>query len=114
MALTPKDNEAFYREVDEELRRDQMRGVFDRYGILLACAVVLFLAAVGGFLWWQSHQRGQAEKQAEQLAMVLDDVEGGTAKAVDPRLDKLAADGSRAYQTQALMLLALLTIFFSR
>ena len=32
MALTPKDSETFYREVDEELRRDQLGGYGARGG----------------------------------------------------------------------------------
>jgi hypothetical protein len=38
LAIKPADNESFYREVDEELRRDQLTGTWQRYGkwIILA------------------------------------------------------------------------------
>ena len=35
MALTPQNNEAFLREVDDELRRDQALNVWRRYGVAL-------------------------------------------------------------------------------
>ena len=50
MALTPDTGETFLREVDENLRRDQLRDMGKRYGPLIIGAVVLFLAAVGGWL----------------------------------------------------------------
>jgi hypothetical protein len=101
LALTPKDNEAFYREVDEELRRDQVRGMANRYGLAIGSAVVLLLAAIGGYLWWQNHTRTQAEVQAERFAAVLDDVEQGKMSSADPRLDQVAKDGNLGYRTQA-------------
>lgn len=106
MALTPRDSDAFLREVDEELRRDELRFFFARYGKLLIAAVVLFLAAVAGYLWWQNHQRSVAEKQGEELTAVLTDVGAGKVKGGDARLDKLAEEGNAAYRTQARLLKA--------
>lgn len=106
MALTPKDNEAFYREVDEELRRDQMRGMFSRFGGLAIGAALAFLAAVGGYLWWQNHTRSQADAQAETFATVLDEVQQGKIDGVGPRLDQIAKDGNHGYRIQARLLKA--------
>ena len=106
MALTPRDSDGFIREVDEELRRDELRFFFARYGMLLIAAVVLFLAAVGGYLWWQNHQRSVAEEQAEEFSAVLTDVGAGKVKGGDARLETLAKEGNAAYRTQALLLKA--------
>ena len=57
MALTPDTpNESFLREVDENLRRDQLESFAKAYGKWLIGAVILFLAAVGGYLFWQNKQ----------------------------------------------------------
>ena len=40
MAVTPKTDEAFLREVDEELRRDQIVGVWTQHGRLILSAIV--------------------------------------------------------------------------
>jgi hypothetical protein len=106
LALTPKDSEAFLREVDEELRRDQLQDFLGRYGKLIIAAVVLFLVAVAGYLYWQNHQRAAAEKQAEDFTAILTEVDSGKVRGGDPRIDKLAKDGTSAYRTQALLLKA--------
>ena len=57
MALTPDTGETFLREVDENLRRDQLRSMARKYAPLWIAAVVLLLAAVGGWLYWQDKQK---------------------------------------------------------
>ncbi|MDB5714785.1 MAG: hypothetical protein JWO15_2182, partial [Sphingomonadales bacterium] len=56
MASTPPTNQAFLREVDDELRRDQFASVWQRWGRLIIVAIVVLLVALGGFLYWQSRQ----------------------------------------------------------
>ena len=102
MALTPKDNEAFYREVDEELRREQVQGLVRRYGILVGIAVLLLLAGLGGYFWWQNDQERRAGEQAETLSAIYADIDAGKGKEAGPRLDKLAADGNEGYRLSAL------------
>ena len=45
MALTPQNNEAFFREVDEELRREQMSNIGRRYGLWIIGAIVLSIVS---------------------------------------------------------------------
>lgn len=106
MALTPKDSDVFLREVDEELRRDQLRGLYVRYGKLIIAAVILFLAAVAAYLWWQTHQRSTDEKHAEEFTAVLHDVAVGKVQGTDPRITRLAEEGNESYRTGALLLKA--------
>jgi hypothetical protein len=103
LAVTPRDPESFYREVDEELRRDQMSRFARRFGPLVIGAVLLFLAAVGGLLWWENHQTVKAEKQAEELTAIFDDIDAGKTKGIDARLDKVSKDGNDAYRAAALL-----------
>ncbi len=42
-----------FNEVDEELRREQLKKLWERYGILIIALAVLFVAAVGG---WRGYQ----------------------------------------------------------
>lgn len=103
MAQPPKDSETFYREVDEELRRAQLTGFFGRFGIMIAVALLLLLAAVGGYLWWQHYQETQADEQAETLSKIFDDLDSGKTKDINARLDALARDGNKAYRAAALL-----------
>jgi hypothetical protein len=51
LALTPDtSNETFFREVDEDLRRDQMNAFVKKYAVWIVLAVIVFLGAVGGWL----------------------------------------------------------------
>ena len=63
MALPSDPAETFVREVDENLRRDQMRDMAKAYGKWIVAAVVLFLIAIGGYLYWQNQQREQASQR---------------------------------------------------
>ena len=51
-----------FNEVDEELRREQLKKLWDRYGILIITLAVLFVAAVGG---WRGYQWWEGKKAAE-------------------------------------------------
>ena len=50
------------REIDEAVREDEMRSLWQRYGIATVAAVVIGLMAFGGYLWWDA-QRSQAEAE---------------------------------------------------
>ena len=80
MALPSDPAETFVREVDENLRRDQMRDMAKAYGKWIVAAVVLFLIAIGGYLYWQNQQREQASQEAETLSAALDKAESGNVK----------------------------------
>ena len=74
MALTPTENEAFLREVDENLRRDQMTGLARKWGKVAAIGVGIFLLGLGAFLWWQNHRAEQAGQEGEKLTQLLQTV----------------------------------------
>ena len=103
MAIKPRDNESFYREVDEELRRDQVRTYWERYGKLFILAVVLLLAAIAGALWWKNQQQVQAGKQGAQLLQTLDEIEAGNKGAALPKLDALSKSDAPGYRAAALL-----------
>lgn len=99
MALPPDPAEAFVREVDENLRRDQAQDFLKKNGPWIAGAVLLFLAAVAGWLYWQDRQVKQAEAQTERLNAVMGQIGAGQLAAAEKALPDLAeseADGVRA------------------
>lgn len=111
MAITPRDNEAFYREVDEEVRRDQLKSYWDRYGRLAILGVLLLLAAIAGFFWWQNRQEIDASKQGVQLNDALQDVVARNDKAAaGAKLDALAKSDRTGYRVAALLTKADLAI----
>jgi hypothetical protein len=54
-----------FDEVDEEVRREQLKKLWDRYSIYIVAAALLIIAAVGG---WRGYQYLEAKKAAESGA----------------------------------------------
>ncbi|MEJ7934200.1 tetratricopeptide repeat protein [Sphingobium sp. AN558] len=98
MALTPQNSEAFMREVDDAVRQDQLLTFWERYGRAVLAAVILGLAAFGGWLYWQHYSAQQSEAVSEDMAKVADSALGGgnpDAKQIDA-LTKASQPGYRA------------------
>ncbi|UIJ44700.1 tetratricopeptide repeat protein [Sphingomonas cannabina] len=97
MALSPQSNEAFFREVDDELRRDQAVALWRRWGIAIVAVVVLALAAFGGWLYWQSHREAKAGEQSITFNKALDELGNRRTEAARPMLEQLAKEGTPGY-----------------
>ena len=110
MALTPDTGETFLREVDENLRRDQLRTMARKYAPLWILGVVLLLAAVGGWLYWQDKQKKDAAADSEALAQVYADIGSDKLTTVPQRLDALAKGSSDAVRASALFTRAAVAI----
>lgn len=98
MALTPQNSEAFMREVDDAVRQDQLLTFWERYGRALIAAVIIGLAAFGGWLYWQHYQTQRSEAVSEDMAKIVDTATGGgnvDAKQIDA-LTKASQPGYRA------------------
>ena len=110
MAQPPDITQTFVREVDENLRRDQLRDFFKKYANLLIAGVVLFLAASGGFIWWKQQQVQRSEAQVEQLAQTYKDVGSGDLSKAPQQLDELSKSGSKAVRASALFARAAIAV----
>ncbi|MES2196083.1 MAG: tetratricopeptide repeat protein [Pseudomonadota bacterium] len=51
-----------FDEIDEDVRRDQLKKIWDKYSILIIAGAILIIAAVGG---WRGYQYLEAKKAAE-------------------------------------------------
>jgi hypothetical protein len=110
LAQPPDAGETFLREVDENLRRDQMRDFFKAYGNWLIAGVVLFLAASGGLIWWRQHPVQKSEAEVEQLSGVYTDIGAGKTTQAKQKLDELSDSGSKAVRASARFARAALAI----
>jgi hypothetical protein len=96
-------DDSFIREVNEELRQDQARALWDRFGpiaIGIALAVVLATAAwVAWEYWTTSRANASGDRFSQALALASDDKQDEALAA----LQALEADGYGAYPVLARM-----------
>jgi len=87
-----------FQEVDEEVRREQLKKLWDRYQNLIFVGIFLILVGVGG---WQGYNYWQAKQAAEagtafEAAQGLSD-EGKHAEAATA-FGKIASEGPSSYR----------------
>jgi hypothetical protein len=92
-----------FREVDEEVRREQLQQLWGRYGTYLLILAVLIVASVAG---WRGYEYWAAKKAAEagsafESAAALSQ-EGKHAEA-EQAFGKIATDSSSGYRQLARM-----------
>lgn len=110
MAEPPEYNESFLREVDENLRRDQIADFGKRYGGWMVAAVLLFLAVSGGVIYWQTYKVQRSQHQVEQLAQIYKDIGAGDTTSTPGKLDDLSKSGSKAVRATAIFARAAVAI----
>ena len=101
MAITPNTNEAFLREVDEELRRDQLKTFWERWGRWLIAGVVAALAMFAAYLYWQHRREAAAGAEGEQLQSAFDALAAENAAAAEKPLGALADSSRSGYRSLA-------------
>jgi len=92
-----------FHEVDEEVRRERLQRLWDRYGIFLIALAVLIVASIGawrGYEWWQA-KKAAAAGAAFESALSLSE-EGKHAEA-EAAFAKVAAEAPAGYRILARM-----------
>jgi len=90
-----------FNEVDEEVRREQLKKLWEQYGTYLIALCVLIVVGVAGwrgYKWWEAKQAAQAGAAFEQAAAL---VEAGKHEEAESAFAKLATDGTAGYRVLA-------------
>ncbi len=89
------------REVDEEVRRERLKKLWDRYGGIAIAVAILIVAGIGGWRAWEWNQTRQAAQSgaAFEAAVKLAD-EGKSAEAVSA-FERIIAEGTSGYRLLA-------------
>ena len=96
-------DDSFVKEVDDELRTDQLKSLWERYGIVLATiavAIVVGTAAMEGWNWWQARQ---ASASGDVFLSALKQANDGKRDDALKALSDLEKSGSGAYPLLARM-----------
>jgi hypothetical protein len=90
-----------FQEVDEEVRREQLKRLWERYGTLLIASCILVVAGVGawrGYEWWETKQAAQSGAAFEQAVSLA---QAGKHQDAEAAFAKLATDGTAGYRVLA-------------
>ena len=111
MALTPQNADAFLREVDEEVRKEQLGNFWRRFGKQLIVAVIVALLALGGFLYWKHRQEQAAGKQGEEFTQALRDLGQGKSAPAEAKIKAVSDSGIEGYEGAAKLTLAAAALY---
>lgn len=90
-----------FDEVDEDVRRDQLKKLWDQYSIYIVAAALLLVAAVGG---WRGYQYLEAKKAAEAGAAfdkAIELAEQNKSAEAEAAFSSLAATAPSGYRMLA-------------
>lgn len=98
------DRDTFLREVDEAVRHDQYKQLWDRYGVYALGVAVLVVAGVAGYKGWNYWQEKRAQDAGSQFSQALE--ESTDAAKAHEILTGLAQSGPEGYRVLARFQLA--------
>src|SRR5262249_55299994 len=95
------DDESFFREVDEDYRREQAIKFFKDYGAYFIAGAFVILALAGGYSLQQSRRASQAAAGGDALTNAMLLSEAGKQDDAQKALASLADSGRGAYRVVA-------------
>jgi len=103
------NDDSIFREVDEAIRQDQVKALWDKYGVFVLIGAVALVAGVAGYNAWHYWQARQAADAGARFAGALQLEDQGKAGEAKTALDALAEKGPRGYRLLARFQLAAAT-----
>lgn len=98
---TETDLSDIFREVDEDVRKDQLTALWKKYGVLVIAAAVALVLGTAASVGWREYQASVRAKEATaylDAVRALEEAESGPALGA---LGQLAADGDTGYAVLA-------------
>ena len=96
-------DDSFFREVDQELRQDKAKALWDRYGTAIIAAAVAIVLATAAFVGWDYWSQSRADASGDAYLQALELARDGKAEEARAALAALEADGYGAYPVLARM-----------
>jgi hypothetical protein len=87
-----------FHEVDEEVRREQLKKLWERYGNYVVAAAIVLVAGVGawrGYEWWEARKAAEAGAAFEAASALA---EAGKRSEAEAAFAKIVADGTAGYR----------------
>lgn len=93
----------FFREVDEEVRRDKALETFTRYQHYLLAAALAIVVATAGYRYYESTQIQAAEAAGAKFEAAVELARSGKSAEAQPALEDIAKSAPDGYRALALM-----------
>lgn len=90
-----------FHEVDEEVRREQFKKLWDKYSIVLIAAAVLIVAGIAGWRGYEYYIGKKAAEAGAQFESALTLVEQGKQAEAETVFAKIAGDAPQGYRLLA-------------
>ncbi len=90
-----------FQEVDEEVRRERLLKLWERYQNYVIALVVLILAGVGawrGYEWWEAKKSAEFGTRFEEAVKLSED---GKHEEAEAAFGKIATEGTSSYRSLA-------------
>jgi hypothetical protein len=94
------------REIEEELRRERLLKLWDRYGVYAVAAGVALVLGVAGWQYYQYRQARAADTASTEYVVALTDFNAKRPDEAQQALAEMLAKAPRGYKTLARLRLA--------
>ncbi|WP_072395710.1 tetratricopeptide repeat protein [Hyphomicrobium sp. CS1GBMeth3] len=94
-------NDALFREVNEELRREQFAKLWERYGTYIILAAVAVIAAVVGSQLWDAHRAANANAAGAEFEAANALLDSGKTEDAAKAFGELVQSGPQGYASLA-------------
>lgn len=96
-------DDSFIREVEEELRSDRLKKVWDQFGTFIIGAAILIVVGTAAWRGWEYYSERQASASGDRFLAALNLANEGKSDEALAALQALEGDGYGAYPVLARM-----------
>jgi hypothetical protein len=90
-----------FQEVDEEVRRERLKQLWNRYGTLVVAVAFLIIAGIGGWRGYQWWEAKQAAENGAQFGEAMSLEQKGNYAEAEAAFGRIAAQGTSGYRILA-------------
>jgi hypothetical protein len=99
-------DDSLLREVDEDLRREEMAKLWEKYGAFAMAGAVAIVLGFGGWKWVESRRQAAAESDGASFAAAIKTLNENKTAEAEKALDAISKTGTAGYATLAQLRLA--------